>query len=253
MVRDRWLNLNGTWEFEIDQGDSGFERGLRTRVLSDRITVPFAPESEASGVGNPDFLEAVWYRREVTIPAEWAQMRVLLHFGAVDHDATVWVDDVEVARHRGGFSPFTPDLSDVVTPGESATIVVRARDPREARQAREAREARQARGKQATWYANTHCNYTRTTGIWQTVWLEPVPHVHLRRPRITPNVASSSLTVVTPLSANRAGHTVRVLVRDADGEVAGATVAADLDLAPSLHVAIPADRVRLWTTRDPHL
>ena len=136
MVRDRWLCLNGTWQFEIDRGDSGLERGLRTRELGSEILVPFAPESEASGIGDVDFLTAVWYRRTVRIPQEWAGDTVLLHFGAVDYDATVWVNDVEVARHRGGFTPFQADLRDVVSAGEEATIVVRARDPRSGPQAR---------------------------------------------------------------------------------------------------------------------
>lgn len=247
-VREHWLNLNGTWEFEVDQGDSGLERGLRERPLTGTITVPFAPESELSGIADTDFLEAVWYRREVTIPAGWAEVgddhHVLLHFGAVDHDTTVWVDGVEVVRHRGGFTPFTADLHGVARAGDTVTVVVRARDPR---------DAVQARGKQATWFDNTHCNYTRTTGIWQTVWMEPVPAVHLRRPRITPDVSSSALDVVVPLSANRRGHTVHVSVTDADGEVGSATARADLDLAPALRVVVPAERVRLWGPGEPNL
>lgn len=248
MARDRWLNLNGTWQFEIDPGDTGLERGLVERPLRDEITVPFAPESELSGVENTDFLEAVWYRREVTIPADWAEVgddpHVLLHFGAVDHDTTVWVEGTEVVRHRGGFTPFTADLHGVAAPGDTVTVVVRARDTR---------HGPQARGKQSTRYANYECNYTRTTGIWQTVWLEPVPATHLRRPRITPDLSSSAFDVVVPLSANRRGHTVTVTVTDADGEVASATARADLDLAPALRVVVPADRVRTWGPEDPHL
>ncbi|WP_326643271.1 beta-galactosidase [Nonomuraea fuscirosea] len=237
MVRPDWLNLNGPWQFEIDAADSGLERGLRERELTGSITVPFAPESELSGLGHTDFMDAVWYRRTVTIPAAWAGRRTLLHFGAVDHDATVWVNGVEVARHRGGFSPFTADLSAAARPGEQATIVVRARD---------SRHGPQARGKQSARYHNYECLYTRTTGIWQTVWLEPVPDVHLRRPRITPDVAGSSFTVVTPLSGNRPGDSVRVTVSDGEGAVATATVLADVDLAPSLRLELPAARVRLW-------
>ena len=244
MVREHWLNLNGTWQFEIDHGDSGIERGVHERELASQILVPFAPESEASGVEHPDFLTAVWYRREVTIPAEWAGQRALLHFGAVDHDATVWVNGTEVARHRGGFSPFTADLGGVVEAGQRAVIVVRARDTR---------DEPQARGKQSIAYANAACNYTRTTGIWQTVWLEPVPPVHLRRPRITPDVAGSSFDVVAPLSANRAGYILRVVLTDDAGEVASATTRADLDLAPRVHLAVPADRVSLWAVGQGHL
>ena len=101
-TRPDWLCLNGEWQFEIDGGDSGLERGLHQRELEGAITVPFCPESELSGVHDPDFMAAVWYRREVAIPARWAGRRVLLHFQAVDYDTTVWIDGVEVARHRGG-------------------------------------------------------------------------------------------------------------------------------------------------------
>jgi beta-galactosidase/beta-glucuronidase len=243
-VRADWLCLNGTWEFEIDQGDSGLERGLRDRPLASRITVPFCPESELSGVGETDFMEAVWYRRPVAIPLSWAGRRVLLHFQAVDHDTTVWVNGVEVARHRGGFTPFTADLTDVAAPGAEALVVVRARD---------SRHGVQARGKQATWYAASECNYTRTTGIWQTVWLEPVPQAHLRRPRITPDLAGSCFHLELPVSANRRGHTVRAVLTDDSGEVCRAEVRADLDLTPRLTLTVPATGARPWSPQDPHL
>ncbi|GGQ57950.1 glycoside hydrolase family 2 protein [Streptomyces flaveolus] len=242
-VRRDWLNLNGTWQFETDQGDSGLERGLLDRALTGEILVPFAPESELSGVGDTDFLEAVWYRRRFTPPAEWAGRRVLLHFGAVDHDTTVWVDGTEVVRHRGGFTPFTADLGDLA-PGREVEITVRARDPK---------SGPQARGKQAVQYANHDCNYTRTTGIWQTVWAEPVPETHLRRPRITPDLAGAAFLLELPLSSNRPGHRVRAVLSDDAGEVCRAEVRADLDLAPRLHLALPEDRRREWSPEDPFL
>jgi Glycosyl hydrolases family 2, sugar binding domain len=130
----------GEWELEIDQGDSGLERGLHDSTpnqhFATTIRVPFAPESELSGVCNTNFLEALWYRRTITFPKQWTGRRVPLHFQAVDHDSTVWVNGVEVARHRGGFTPFTADLRGVAKPGEEVTIVVRARDSRQGAQAR---------------------------------------------------------------------------------------------------------------------
>ncbi|GJF22617.1 glycoside hydrolase family 2 protein [Streptomyces sp. HO565] len=242
-VRRDWLNLNGTWQFETDQGDSGLERGLLDRALTGEIIVPFAPESELSGVGDTDFLEAVWYRRRFTPPTEWAGRRVLLHFGAVDHDTTVWVNGTEVVRHRGGFTPFTADLGDLA-PGREVEITVRARDPK---------SGPQARGKQAVQYANHDCNYTRTTGIWQTVWAEPVPETHLRRPRITPDLAGAAFSVELPLSSNRPGHRVRAVLSDDAGEVCRAEVRADLDLAPRLHLPLPEERRREWSPEDPFL
>ncbi|RZS82724.1 glycosyl hydrolase family 2 [Motilibacter rhizosphaerae] len=243
-VRQEWRSLNGEWQFEVDQGDSGLERGLLEVPLTGTITVPFVPESALSGVGETDFLEAVWYRREIDIPEQWRGQRVLLHFGAVDHDTTVWVDGQEVCRHRGGFTSFTADVTDAVTAGSTSTVVVRARDTR---------HGVQARGKQATWFANTHCNYTRSTGIWQTVWLEPVPQVHLRRPRITPDVAGSAFHLELPVSANRRGWRIRATLADQQGTVVSGEVRADLDLAPRLTLEVPEDRVRLWAPGQPHL
>ncbi|MFF9373904.1 glycoside hydrolase family 2 protein [Streptomyces griseoluteus] len=244
-VRDAWLNLNGTWQFEIDRSDTGLERGLRERELADRITVPFCPESELSGIGETDFMEAVWYRRTVTVPADWTNARVLLHFGAVDHDTTVWANGTEVARHRGGFTPFSADLGGIAAPGKELTLVVRARDTR---------HGSQARGKQATWFANSHCHYTRTTGIWQTVWLEPVPRtVALRRPRITPHLASGTFHLELPLTGNAPGHRVRATLADERGTIVTAEARADLDLTPLLTLAVPEDRQRVWSPADPHL
>ncbi|GMA18277.1 beta-galactosidase [Arsenicicoccus piscis] len=254
LTRPTWRSLNGRWDFEIDSGGSGFERGLTTAPLSSSILVPFCPESEASGVGNRDFMETVWYRRVVNIPADWAGTRVLLHLGAVDHDATVWANGVEMGRHRGGFTPFTVDLTDQVIPGADVLVVVRAED---------SRTAVQARGKQSRAYAPSGCFYPRTTGIWQSVWLESVPTVHVRRLRITPSVASSSFTVEAVLSENPSGtRLVAELTRDAghgdgggadDTVVATATIAADLDLAPAVHLQVPADELRLWEPGSPHL
>ncbi|MGD7704814.1 glycoside hydrolase family 2 protein [Microlunatus sp. Y2014] len=244
MVRERWLNLNGRWEFEIDHGDSGIERGLDQRALTDSIIVPFCPESELSGHGHVDFMEAVWYARDVVVPQDWADDRVLLHFGAVDHDTTVWVNGAEVARHRGGFSSFHADITDALAGATSARIVVRARDTR---------YGAQARGKQSIKYANEACDYTRTTGIWQTVWLEPVPRVHLRRPRIVPGLADRSLTVTQPLSAAPADWRLRAVLTDDAGDVAAVEQAVGTSMAPSLRLVVPTDRVRPWSPTDPHL
>lgn len=242
-VRTDWLCLNGEWQFEIDSADSGIERGLKDRPLAGKITVPFCPESPLSGVGNTDFLNAVWYRRTVAIPSEWAGKRILLHFGAVDYDTTVWVNGEEVARHRGGFTPFTCILHSVRA-GEDATIVVRARDTT---------KPGQPLGKQSTRFAPHSCFYTRTTGIWQTVWIEPVPETALKRPRITPDLANSTIRLEQPLTANKPGLTLAAILKDSAGVVAEASCAADLDLSPRLDLKIPADRRRLWSPNDPHL
>ncbi|MGN6324405.1 glycoside hydrolase family 2 protein [Pseudolysinimonas sp.] len=241
--RDRWLCLNGEWDFAVDRADTGLERGLLATPFDRRITVPFAPESIASGIGDVDFMAAVWYRRMVRIPDDWAGDDVLLHFGAVDHDATVWVDGVEVARHRGGFTGFTAELGGL-TAGAEHEIVVRARDTR---------DEPQARGKQATWYENTACFYTRTTGIWQTVWMEPVPRTRIRRIRTTPQLATRSFAVGTTIDHPVRGLRIRAELRDAGGVVTTAECDAGLDLAPTLTLVVPDARVRPWSPQDPHL
>lgn len=240
-VRDDWLCLNGTWEFERDPGDSGLERGMLARPLAGEILVPFCPESPLSGIGDVDFHRAVWYRRRFQVPESWSGRRTLLRFQAVDHDATVWADGVEVGRHRGGFTPFCCDLG--MRSGE-VEIVVRARDPK---------DGPQARGKQSVRYAPHGAFYPRTTGIWQTVWCEPVPAAHLRRPRITPDLANSAFHVTVPVSANRAGHAVRLTLTDGEAPVVLTEIRADLDLAPRATLTVPPDRVRCWSPGDPHL
>lgn len=207
--------------------------------------MPFCPESELSGIGNTDFLEAVWYRRTVEIPDAWSGQRVLLHFGAVDHDTTVWVNDIEVGRHRGGFSSFTFDITDALASASGpATVVVRARDTR---------RSLQARGKQSRLYHNYDCDYTRTTGIWQSVWVEAVPAVHLRRGGVVPNLGAGTFTVELPVSASRAGWTATATLSDADGTVAAAQTRVDLDRAPTVTLTVPPERRRVWQPSDPHL
>jgi beta-galactosidase/beta-glucuronidase len=242
--RTDWLNLNGMWEFEIDPGDSGLERGMLERKLTGTITVPFCPESELSGIGHVDFMAAVWYRKVVKIPKKWGDRRTLLHFQAVDYDATIWVNGKEVARHRGGFTPITIDLHGIAASGEDVTIAVRARDDT---------RSPGPRGKQSAFFKNLGCHYTRTTGIWQTVWMEPVSNTYLKRPRITPDVAKGRFTFHLPMVGDRKGYSVSVAVLDASKEIVIATVAADADFIPVAEVVIPKAHRKLWSIKDPHL
>lgn len=244
-VRRDWLCLNGRWQFEIDQGDSGVDRGLVERPLRDAIVVPFCPESKLSGVGNTDYLNAVWYRREVKIPAAWKGRRVLLHFQACDYDTFVWANGTEVGRHRGGMTPFSCDLTGIATAGQKVTLVVRARD--------NARESMPS-GKQAWVFANSGCHYTRTTGIWQTVWLEPVPQrAHLLRPKIVPDVANGKFVVEQPVQGAAAGLLFRARLRDQAGVVSEATARCGGGFLPRVDLPVPAARTRLWSPEDPHL
>lgn len=243
-VRDRWLSLNGTWGFEIDRGDSGLERGLLERDLGGEITVPFAPEAELSGVGETDYLNAVWYRRVLDVPAEWAGSTVLLHVGAADYDTTVWVDGVEKGRHRGGFTSFTVDLGPADELGDAPVLTIRCRDEGRAAQAR-GKQTREVHGRDAV--------YGRTTGIWQSVWLEPVPPTHLRRARITPDVGAGAFHLELPVAGPRRGHRVEARLSDDQGEGATTSVSAEADFTPLSTLVVPEDRRRLWSIDDPHL
>jgi beta-galactosidase/beta-glucuronidase len=248
-VRPDWLCLNGEWQFEIDAGDSGLERGLLDRELLERILVPFCPESELSGISNTDFMNAVWYRRTVQIPEEW-QGSVLLHFQAVDYDATIWARAdtnrpwVEIARHRGGFTPITCCLAGIAGSGEEVTIVVRARDPH---------RFSQPRGKQCPEYANIGCLYTRTSGIWQSVWMEPVGEMYLKRPRLTPDIERGTITVEAPVFNAKPGATVQVVIADGSGWSSSQSAALGRNLTPRLEMQIPVDRCRYWQLDDPFL
>ena len=243
-VRNEWVCLNGKWEFEIDQGDSGLERGLLKRKLKDHINIPFCPESKLSGICNKDYLNSVWYRRELTIPSDWKGKRILLHFQAVDYDATVWIDEVEVGRHRGGFSPFSIDITESIHPGESKQLVVRARDRD---------DLPQPRGKQTRSYEGEGALYGRTTGIWQTVWMEPVPLIHLKRPRITPDLASQSFLIEQGITNSRPGTILKITISDSQGEIRTETVKSDINFTPLISIKIPDDRLKLWNPGDPNL
>ena len=242
--RADWLNLNGHWDFEIDPDDSGLERGLLNRPLSGEIVVPFVPESALSGVGTTEFMAAVWYRKRVRVPPAWSGKVLQLHFGAVDHDATVWVDGTEVARHRGGYTSFTADLGLVDRLGPRITITVRARD---------SHDGPQARGKQSPLAEPAWAFCMRSTGIWQTVWLEPVPMAHLTRPRITPLAALDGFLIETAVRGAGAGLAVRICLSMCGTPVALGEVVVGLDFGAAVFLPVPADRRRVWCIGDPFL
>ena len=201
-VRDAWDNLNGVWQFEVDQGDTGEERGLLNKArLDEEIVVPFCPESKLSGIGSTDFMRAVWYRRAFHTQPEQRGKRVLLHFGAVDYDCTVWVNGVRVGGHLGGYTPFVFDITPALADGENI-LTVRARD--------DTRSPMQPTGKQsAEHFASQGCFYTRTTGIWQTVWLEYVNPSYLSSVRFRPDAANDRL-YVSAQAVQAAGCILRV-------------------------------------------
>jgi beta-galactosidase/beta-glucuronidase len=178
LVRSGWTSLNGPWQFAIDH-----DRECHTPSdveWTSTIQVPFSPEAPASGIGDTSFLSRCWYRRVIQTPEHAPGSRLMLHFGAVDFEATVWVNGRVVASHRGGYTPFSCDVS-ACSPEPELEIVVRADD--------DPQDLAKPRGKQ-DWHLHPHSIwYPRTTGIWQTVWLEAVPQTAIDRLRWTPNLA----------------------------------------------------------------
>ena len=227
--RKEWLSLNGAWEFEFDDGNVGLDRGWAAggRAFSKSITVPFCFESKQSGIGDTSFHPYVWYRRGVTLPAGWAGRRVLLRFGAVDYHAAVWVNGKLAGTHEGGHTPFQFDVTALLGTG-SNTVVVRAEDPPEDRYL--------PRGKQYWEPASRGIFYTRTTGIWQSVWMEAVGESYLEHVRITPSidgtvrfearVARPSPGVVFHAAVAFAGKPVAAPSAPLDGSRASALAAA---------------------------
>lgn len=178
LQRAEWINLDGSWDFSID---SLAKRSAPEQVLWDRtITVPFAPETAASGIGDTSFFCAVWYRRQFDTPKIEPGQRLMLHFGAVDYTAKVWVNGIEMCRHQGGYTPFSIDITSALRDQCSQEIVVCAED--------DPADLEKPRGKQ-DWKLDPHSIwYPRTTGIWQTVWMEIVPEIHIGSVRWTCNM-----------------------------------------------------------------
>ena len=183
--RSCWENLNGIWEFEIDRSASGVDRKFyAAKKFSRRITVPFCPESKLSGVGITDFLNSVWYRKSVNIKKD--DKRIILHIGACDYLTTCYVNSKKVGSHEGGYTSFSFDITDYVNDGENI-IVIHALD--------NDRSGLQPRGKQSVKYHSSGCFYTRTTGIWQTVWLEYVPQQHIEKVKYYPDSINGVLNI----------------------------------------------------------
>ena len=175
--REDWLNLNGTWDFEFDDDNIGIEGHWAhgARDFGGTILVPYCFESPKSGIGDTGFHPYVWYRRVFILPDEWAGRHVLLHFGAVDYRATVWVNGKLCGEHEGGHTPFKFDVTTFLNPGPNH-VTVRVEDPPKDRYI--------PRGKQHWREHSESIFYTRTTGIWQTVWLEAIGQSYLDKVRI---------------------------------------------------------------------
>ncbi len=243
--RTDWVNLNGdAWTFTFDFGESGRDEGRelqKSKGFDKKIVVPFCPESKLSGVGYVDFIPAMWYHRKLEIPAGWAGKRVFLNFGGVDYESEIYVDGKSVGLHYGGSASFAVDLTHHVRAGGSHDLVVRVKD--------DTRNGAQPVGKQCRRYKSSGCSYTRTTGIWQTVWLEAVDRAGLESCRIVPDLDAGRF-VFTPAFLSDAAKSLSIVVRTADGKPAGSEEARAVG---GVAVAVPLSVVRPWSPEDPHL
>ena len=242
--RLEWVNLNGKWSYCFDFSKSGMERGLASSGgFADEITVPFCPESKLSGVGYTDFIEMMWYHRKLEVPLEWEGRRVLLHFGGVDYESEVFIDGKEGGRHWGGVVSFFHDITELVEPGGVHDLVVRVRD--------ETRSGVQPGGKQNPEYRfrRKRCHYTRTTGIWQTVWLEGVDGRGLRDVQVFTDIEGGRLILLPRYWSVGSGVRLSVRVMEGEEEVAGGKGGA-VDGNP---VVLELEDVKLWEPDSPFL
>jgi beta-galactosidase/beta-glucuronidase len=255
LVREEWTSLDGEWDFAYDDADRGLSERWAEHadaVFRLTITVPFVPESAASGIGDSALHPIVWYRRSIPADVLPQGRRQILHFGAVDHSATVWIDGRLVGTHFGGQVAFSIDLTDSLDPDrDTHSLIVRARDDID--------DPEVPRGKQ-DWELEPHVIwYRRSTGIWRSVWLESVPAQHVQAIEWTSDVPAASVTVVLELSLPPAASTeVDVRLTFADETLAKVTVTPQ-SLRSQLTIELPALRnaqsrdAYLWTPEHPHL
>ena len=235
LARTRWANLNGPWDYALTDPAAA----APPAAYAGRIRVPFPYESALSGVGRPSPVDrTLWCRRTFAVPAGWRTdgQRTLLHFGAVNYHADVWVNGHRVATHTGGFDGFDADVTDALHPDGDNELIVAVRNPVAADS-----PAGQIVGKQRAHPGGVL--YTAATGIWQTVWIEPVPAVHVAGLTIVPDVAHAAVRV----TVDAGGAAVRVTALD------GGTPMATVDGTANTALVIPVPDAHLWTPADPHL
>lgn len=240
--RQDWVNLNGTWTYAFDFGRTGKEAEWQKKSAFDgRITVPFCPESKLSGVEHTDFINSIWYQRQISIPSSWSGKHVFVNFGAVDYEAHVYIDGAEVGVHYGTGSSFGFDITKYVKAGETHNLIVQVND--------DLRGKLQPGGKQSTRLKSYGCNYTRTTGIWQTVWMEAVDADGLQRVQTLPDIDNKEVTFRPQFYHENAANKLTVSLMDGGKVVARKTVSCSNSTA----VTLPVKGMKLWSPESPFL
>ena len=239
--RNAWINLNGEWTYSFDFGGSGLEREwFKSTGFDQKIIVPFCPESKLSGVEYKDFINHMWYHRTISIPQDWANKQILLNFGAVYYKSEIYIDGVFAARHFGGTSSFQVDITPYVKAGQTHNLVVYVES--------DVRSTHQPSGKQNLQFASYACNYTRTTGIWQTVWMEAVHPEGLQSVQMIPDIDQQQL-IIRPRFYKELGGKLEVTLKDNGKVVSKETVAAN-----SLStIILPVKKMKTWSPENPFL
>ena len=243
MKRERWKNLNGIWEFAMRPKS----REGRPEKFDDHILVPFCVESALSGVKKKVVeTDMLWYRRTFDVPRQWAGQRLLLHFGAVDWETTVWVNGKEVTHHRGGYDPFSVDITDMLKSSGPQEIVLSVWDPTD--------RGRQARGKQQI--IPEGFMYTPASGIWQTVWLEPVPKSYIRSIHVESDIDENCVWVTVDVADPGDDYTVhaQTLIPWPDDKEAPEPSGFKGKIGQRLRISLAGEpKTRLWSPDSPFL
>ena len=243
MERSEWKNLNGEWTYQLDLVQTGWERNLySSNGFNEKITVPFAPESKLSGVEHKDFIPCIWYQREIEIPIEWGGKDILLNFGAVYYESEVYIDGNFVNRHFGGSDSYSVDITDFVTPGKTHSLVVNASS--------KLRERMQTAGKQSLQHGPFECMYTRNTGIWQTVWMEPIAKSGIENVKIMPNIDLEQVSVNLKMRREAKANAIAIEIKDENGKTVTKTVAP---VTSGDIITLPIKKANLWTPENPYL
>ena len=232
LVRSEWLNLNGIWQYQSGAESDAAPVG---KTLSGSILVPYPVESALSGV--MEHHDRLWYRRMFTVPPKWSGKRLMLNFGAVDYEAEILVNGTSVGVHTGGYVPFSYDITPYVKGSGPQELIVRVFDPTDA--------GGQPRGKQTLHPGGIM--YTPTSGIWQTVWLEPVSQMFIRDLHIVPDVDNGRVHVTVNAPAATPAMRVVVNIREAG------RVIQTLTAQPNTELALAVPNARLWSPDSPFL
>jgi beta-galactosidase/beta-glucuronidase len=233
MVREQWSNLNGLWNYAILPKGSAIPTTFDGKIL-----VPFAVESSLSGVQKPVGEEnELWYSRQFTIPTTWANKIVRLNFGAVDWKADVWINDIQIGSHTGGYTPFSFDITPFLVAGKAQKITVRVWDP--------ADKSFQPRGKQVSRPGGIW--YTSVTGIWQTVWMEAVGENYLTHLKFIPNIDRNTVSFTSQASENRNTDIVEVKILESGKVISQGKGISGQEIL----LAVPD--AKLWSPESPFL